>query len=94
MVCISINQYKILLFDDKTGKSYNCDVHTASRSIHQKYIGRGCYDFVLEKGVKVGDVILFTITNPPNRMYATVVNWDCSYDRMWWLKVVCMIVYF
>jgi len=69
-----INQSKILLFDEETGKSYDCDVHNASRNMHQKYIGRGWYDFVLENDLKVGDVILFTVNNPPNRMYATVVN--------------------
>jgi len=58
-------------FDEEIGKSYDCDVHAASRSMHQKYIGRGRYNFVFEKGLKVGDVILFTINNPPNRMYAT-----------------------
>jgi hypothetical protein len=77
-----IDQSKIILFDEETGKSYDCecDVHIAARSMHQKYIGRGWYDFVLEKGLKVGDVILFTLNNPPNRMYATVLNWDLFYD--------------
>jgi hypothetical protein len=71
-----INQSKILLFDEETGKSYDFDVHTTSKNMHQKYIGREWYNFVLEKDLKVGDVILFTVNNPPNRMYATVVNWD------------------
>jgi len=69
-----INQSKILLFDENTGKSYDCDVHVASKNMHQKYIGGGWYDFVIEKGLKDGDVIMFTVNNPPNRMYATVVN--------------------
>ncbi|RHN65617.1 hypothetical protein MtrunA17_Chr3g0081891 [Medicago truncatula] len=29
-----INQSKILLFDEETGKSYDCDVHTTSKSMH------------------------------------------------------------
>jgi len=87
-----INQSKIILFNEETGKSYECDVHTASRTMYQKYIWRGWYDFILEKGLKVGDVILFTVNNTPNRMYATVVNWDWFYDRMSWLKVVCMMI--
>jgi len=72
----------------------NRALHTASRTMHQKYIGKGWYDFILEKGLKVGDVILFTVNNPPNRMYGTIINWDWFYDQMWWFKVVCMIVYF
>jgi hypothetical protein len=69
-----INQSKILLFDEEIGKSYDCDVHTASKNMHKKYIGRGWNDFVLEKDLKVGDVILFMVNKPPNKMYATVVN--------------------
>jgi len=70
-----IDQSKLLLFDEETGKSYDCVVHTASSSMHQKYIGRGWYEFILENGLKLGDIILFTDNNPPNRMYATIVNW-------------------
>ncbi|RHN74332.1 putative transcription factor B3-Domain family [Medicago truncatula] len=77
--CLYINQSKILLFDED-GKSYDCDVHTTSKNMHQKYIGRGWYNFVLEKDLKVGDVILFTVNNPPNQVYATVVNWDWDWD--------------
>ena len=68
-----VNQSKIRIVDDETGEEYECEVRDTG-SWMEKYVGSGWFDFVMEKELKAGDSLFFTIDNPPHKLFVSVIR--------------------
>ncbi|XP_039690042.1 uncharacterized protein [Medicago truncatula] len=55
--------------DVETRKTYQCWVRTAPRKNHEKSLGGGWFQFVVDRGLKVNDKLLFQLEDPPKKMY-------------------------
>ncbi|KEH24673.1 B3 DNA-binding domain protein [Medicago truncatula] len=60
---------RMMMEDVKTCKAYECWVRTARRKNYEKCLGGGWFDFVVDRGLKVNDKLLFELEDPPNKMY-------------------------
>lgn len=72
--CIYLHEDEITLVDDEYGKTYECEVRRAERNPTEMWIGHRWYGFVKDKGFGSGDVLCFTIQNPPEVVHMTLKN--------------------
>ncbi|RHN49639.1 putative transcription factor B3-Domain family [Medicago truncatula] len=68
-----VNQSKIRVVDDETGEEYECEVRDKGNWT-EKYVRSGWVDFVREKELKHGDLLFFTIDNPPHKLFVLVIR--------------------
>jgi hypothetical protein len=60
---------RMMMEDVETHKTYDCRVRTAGRGNSEKCLAGGWYDFVVDRGLKVNDKLIFDLEEPPNKMY-------------------------
>lgn len=79
------NQKVIEIIDADTGDRYYGEVHCAKRKKKvEKFIGKGRYEYAKKKRLRRGDIVDFTICNPPDCLFMYILN----YQRV----VVCYFV--
>ena len=68
------DQSYIELIDEECRKEYDCEILTAKRNCLEKYIGKSWYAFAKDRKLRVGDILMCTVTNPPDRMFVELVD--------------------
>ncbi|XP_058764682.1 uncharacterized protein LOC131638150 [Vicia villosa] len=72
------NQRSIELIDEDTRKNYYVEIGCKRKRKKllkkEKFMGQGWYQFAKNRNLGTGDILFFTITSPPRRLYVTLRN--------------------
>jgi hypothetical protein len=62
------------LEDVETHKTFNCKVTTADRGNAEKSLGGEWSDFVIDRDLQEGDMLIFDLEDPPTKMYVRHIH--------------------
>ncbi|PNY13471.1 hypothetical protein L195_g010126 [Trifolium pratense] len=68
------SQKTIYIRDINTGRVINCKILTSSRYKYERYLGDGWYEFKDELQLTPGDVLKFSVEDPPHYLNVLVIR--------------------
>ncbi|CAJ2651913.1 unnamed protein product [Trifolium pratense] len=74
MYVLRDKQTMIRLRDLATGRIYRCTIITSGRYTHEKYLGKGWYDFKFDKDLRVGDTLRCELDEDARFMNVEVIR--------------------